>query len=156
MEVPDAPLGGPAAPSGTGEPSGAQHRVGADAPQPQPDEPTGAEWQTGAESSADDYAPSPPREFPSVALPPRLSPLASPCGPSMARTSPSGRDEAPEQIPDHSDGRAVALGGDAATVEVEEITRMLPCSGPEEVEEPVQVGRSGCLTRSLTFRAWSR
>ena len=31
-------------------------------------------------------------------------------------------------------------GGDAATVEVEEITQVPPRSGPEEVEEPVQVG----------------
>ena len=58
----------------------------------------------------------------------------------MARTSPSGTGEAPEQIPEHSVGRAVTLGGDLATVEMEEITQVLPRSGPEEVEEPVQVG----------------
>ena len=48
--------------------------------------------------------------------------------------------EAPEQIPDHSVGGAVALGGDASAVEVEEITRVPPRLGPEEVVEPVQVG----------------
>ena len=79
------------------------------------------------ESSSGDYAPTPSRES---------SPVVSPRGPTPTRAPTGGEGAAPERTVE----RGVIPGGSLGAEEVEEITRVPPRSGPEEVRLGVHVG----------------
>ena len=106
-----------------------QAQAGSDAgvPAPQTGGPAGTRGQSGVESSSGDYAPTPDRES---------SPIASPRGPSPTRAPTGGEGGAPERGAE----RGMVPGGTLVTEEVEEITRVPPRSGPEEVRQGVHVG----------------
>ena len=119
-----------------------QAQPGSDAgvPAPQTGGPAGARGQSGVESSSGDYAPTPDRES---------SPIVSPRGPSPTRAPTGGEGGAPERAaggggaPERSAERGMVPGGTLVTEEVEEIARVPPRSGPEEVRQGVHVGWFG-------------